>query len=126
MARQNKKMRYTKDQVLTAIRMSRGIMTKVAKLLGKTDKTNCSWHVANRHVQRWKKTRNSWKSQRERFIDRAEKSLGKAVDRGESWAVMMALKTIGKDRGYEETTNIKIKGKVEVTPLLIFPEEKDL
>lgn len=128
MARQNKKMRYTRDQTLTAIRKSRGTMTQVAKQLGKQDDTHCSWHVANRHMKKWKKTRNSWKSQRERLLDRAEKSLGKAIDRGAPWAVQMALRTIGKKRGYGEKTELELSGKLKIkaTPLKIFPEEASI
>jgi hypothetical protein len=39
---------------------------------------------------------------REELLNRCENTLREAVLAGQPWAVMFVLKTLGRDRGYEE------------------------
>lgn len=122
--KQNKKMRYTKDQVLQAVRKSRGIMSNVAKTLSKIDGNECDWHVAKRHVEKWDQTRNSFLSQCEKMTDRAEKSLDRAVSKGQPWAVSLVLKSQrAKSRGWQEKQEVEINANVEHRQMIVYPEE---
>lgn len=54
---------------------------------------------------------------RESMVDNAESALGLAVNNGQPWAVSFTLKTIGKNRGYIEKTEVKNEVKLNVTGL---------
>jgi len=53
---------------------------------------------------------------RDRVIERAEHKLAEAIERGESWAVMTALKNTkrGRQRGYGEAIDIDHTGGVTI------------
>jgi len=44
--------------------------------------------------------------QRGKLLDKAESKLMDAIENGEKWAITLALKTIGRDRGYIERQEI--------------------
>jgi hypothetical protein len=50
--------------------------------------------------------------ERDGVVDVAESKLGEAVERGEAWAIMFTLKTIGKYRGYSERSERVVKKSV--------------
>lgn len=68
-------------------------------------------------------------AEREKIIDVSENRLFKAADNGEKWAVDKILSTIGKNRGYVETTNIDHSGdkdnKVEVRIVEVLKSEDE-
>lgn len=43
---------------------------------------------------------------RERRVDKAELKLEQAIVNGEPWAIALTLKTLGKNRGYVERTDV--------------------
>lgn len=49
---------------------------------------------------------------REALVDRAESKLDSAVGRGEKWAVVLVLKTLGKGRGYIEKSELDVTERV--------------
>jgi len=51
---------------------------------------------------------------REEMVDKAEVQLHRAVQRGDKWAVMFALRTQGRNRGYVERQEIEHDGSLQV------------
>lgn len=72
--------------------------------------------AANLGVQRWtvyrfietnSEAKEILKEERDKIVDIAENKFKEAVERGERWAIRLALKTLGKDRGYVERHEIE-------------------
>lgn len=96
--RSGKSERYTAEQVIAALRAARGLASVAARTLG------CSRQTVQNYIERHPTVRAAQHDAREEIIDLAEGRFYEAINRGESWAVMAALRTIGKDRGYTERT----------------------
>jgi len=109
-----------KADVLAVLMATHGLVHPAAKLLKCSPQTIYNWRDRDDDV------RLAIENARDFIVDVAEKSLLKAVESGEPWAVALALKTIGKHRGYTERQEITgadggpldivIKGYVNVSP----------
>lgn len=75
---------------------SYGVVSKAAELLA-YDRTALSRRIAK--SERLKAARQAG---RERLVDVAETGLAISVEKREAWAITLALKTLGKSRGYVE------------------------
>ncbi len=51
---------------------------------------------------------------RGRLIDAAELKLEQAVKEGESWAISFVLRTLGRDRGYQDKLEVTQSGRLTV------------
>lgn len=110
----------TKESIIAALLKTNGLVHPAAKALGCTPQTIYSWRDKDADVKA------AIEHARDSIVDEAEKSLRKAVEAGEPWAVALALKTIGKGRGYTErqeitgadggAVEIALKGYVNVNP----------
>ena len=87
---------YTPEQIVAAIREARGLVYHAAKQLG------CSATTVRRYVNTYEQVAEALEESRGRIVDDAEGKLADAIGRGEAWAVTLALKTLGRDRGYVE------------------------
>jgi hypothetical protein len=92
--------RYTKEQVLKAIKGSRGITSVVA------DALKCEWHTADKYIKMWEETKKAFQSESERMIDFAESKLFKKIEEGDGQMIRFLLATKGKKRGYTERQEI--------------------
>jgi hypothetical protein len=90
--------RYSAEQVITAIQAARGMVTIAARSLG------CKPQTVRNYLARYPTVADAFREERERTLDVGELALYKAVQEGQGWAVTFLLKTIGRDRGYVETT----------------------
>jgi len=90
--------RYTVPQIITALQQARGMVTVAARSLG------CNPQTVRNYIARHATVAQALHEERERTTDVAELALYKAIQQGESWAIALYLKTIGRDRGYVETT----------------------
>jgi len=90
--------RYTAEQVISSLHEAKGMITLAARRL------DCHPDTVRSYVRRYPTVADALREEREGFLDIAELALMRAVQGGESWAVAFALKTIGRDRGYVETT----------------------
>lgn len=88
----------TKEQVIEALRTSKGMVTLAA------DQLKCSPQAIYGWIKRSPDVAAVVNAERERVIDVAEIALMGAIQRKEGWAIAFALKTIGKKRGYVERT----------------------
>lgn len=93
MARKNK---YTVEQVIDAIRESKGILTVAAR------KLDCSRSTLQRYVSNYPTVTQAVNDERESLLDFAENQLFQQVKDGNITAIIFTLKTIGKSRGYVE------------------------
>jgi hypothetical protein len=92
--------RYTREQVLEAIRNSGGVILSVSSRLG------CAWHTADKYINKWAETRQAMDAEGESALDMAEAQLLAAVKRAEPWAIRMLLYTKGKKRGFTQRNEL--------------------
>lgn len=95
-----RKQRYTAEEVVEAIRATRGRVHSVARRLG------CDARTIYNYAERYASVRDELDMQRGLRGDTAEFKLDEAIDRGEAWAVKYYLSTQCKDRGYVERQEI--------------------
>lgn len=88
--------RFTVDQVIESLRLTKGLMTLAAERLGCT--YEALWHYSKRHPE----IAEALKTEREKVTDVAELQLYNKITNGEEWAVKFYLRTQGKGRGYVE------------------------
>jgi Fe-S cluster assembly scaffold protein SufB len=93
-------VKYTAEQMVEAIKDSGGIVSVVAQRLG------CGRATVYRYRARYVSVRETLEAERAVFLDLAEGALFKAVEAGNLDAIIFALKTLGKERGY--TTQIDV------------------
>lgn len=95
--------RHTDDAIAAALRAASGIVSEAARMLGTSPK------VIYQRMRRSPALAEIRDDGREELLDLAETSLRRAVEDGQTWAVMFTLKTLGRTRGYTE------RGPVERT-----------
>lgn len=94
------KQRFTPKQVADTLTETRGMVFLAAKKLG------CSDDTIYNYAKRYKAVGDALRQQRGQFVDMAELKLWNAVNEGEAWAVQFALRTLGKERGYVERSEV--------------------
>lgn len=93
-------MSYSKKAIIEALHRTHGMIFLAAKEIG------CAPVTIYRHAAKDKKIQDIIDSYRGQLIDKAELKLEQAVLNGEPWALNLALKTIGKSRGYVERQEV--------------------
>lgn len=89
--------KFTKEQVLKAIDGSYGIVSQVARRLG-----GCSWHTAEKHINRWEETRQAFADENERSLDHSEMQMIAKIENGDGPMIRFHLMVKGKHRGYAQ------------------------
>jgi hypothetical protein len=90
--------RYTNEQIVKALKHTKGMLYLAAKHLG------CNHETISLRAKVCPKVAAEIRIQRGEFVDKAELKLMNAVNNDEPWAILNTLKTLGKDRGYVERT----------------------
>jgi hypothetical protein len=85
---------YTVEQVAEALRKSRGKVYLAAQRLG------CHVNTLRGYLKRHEELAEVLEDARGLRVDIAEVQLEDATQKGEPWAVLYTLSTLGKDRGY--------------------------
>ena len=93
--------KFTQQQMIAALKETRGLITLAADRLG------CSDDTVRRYVGKYPKVKQTVMQHRRRRVDVAELKLDAALDNGEPWAIALVLKTLGKRRGYYEYQHVK-------------------
>lgn len=106
------KPRFTAAQIQAAIIQHRGLLFMTAKSLG------CSYSTLRNYLARYPSVRDALDSARGELIDTAELKLYESILKGEAWGITLCLKTLGRDRGYVERTEVKDVGEVGLAGLL--------
>lgn len=84
----------TKEQVLTAIEGSGGIIENIARRLG------INWHTAKILINKYKETKRAYEDEVERVLDLAELAVINKIKEGDTQLIKFYLMTKGKGRGY--------------------------
>ena len=99
------KAKYTVDEILAALRDTKGMVYLAAQKLG------CDAKTIYNYRDRYASVRAEMEQQDGMVNDIAEMKLYQAIMAGEQWAVTMRLKTKAKDRGYTERIETEVTGK---------------
>lgn len=92
--------KYETQDIIDALKSLNGAVYLTARKLGCTPQT-----IYNR-MNKSKAIRNACEDARGEMVDIAEQKFRMAIQNGEPWAIAMALKTIGKSRGYIERQEV--------------------
>ena len=92
--------KFTAEQVINAIKTSRGILSSAADSLG------CHRRTVDRYVAKYPTVREEYEEANERVIDFAESRLLKNINDGDTASIIFFLKTRGKRRGYVERQEV--------------------
>lgn len=106
------KRRYTPQQVIEALKQTKGMRFLAAQRLG------CSHDTITNYINRYASVRDAADAQRGEMVDTAELKLWQSIQNGEAWGITLCLKTLGKERGYVERTEQTGKdgGPITYTP----------
>ena len=96
---------YTTEQIIDALKATNGLISLAAKKLG------CSPRTIYKRAEDVQAVRQTIDESRDELVDHAELALRRAILDGESWAVALTLKTLGRHRGYVERHEQEITGK---------------
>lgn len=99
------KQRYTVKQVTAALVKTKGLVYLAARDLG------CEPATIHNYAKRYAVVRETLVTARGEVVDVAEAALYKAILAGEQWAVLFALRTQGKGRGYVERVEQEVSGR---------------
>lgn len=98
--------KYTNAQILDAIKSVNGMVYLAARSIG------CDPQTIYNRMNKYPTIRQAVDNARGEVVDIAEQKFRQAITNGEPWAVAMALKTLGKNRGYvERSESVNIEGK---------------
>jgi hypothetical protein len=107
------KPHYTAAQIIAALQETKGMMFLAAKRLG------CSHETIRRYCQRYPTVQAAKDMERGEMVDTAELKLWHSIQQGEAWGIAFCLKTLGKDRGYVERSEVTGPGGGPVQMLVI-------
>jgi hypothetical protein len=109
------KQHYTEDEICDAIVQANGLIMVAARNLKLTR------DAIYKRAKSSEKVKEAIKMAREELIDLAESRLRVAVLNGEPWAIQLALKTLGKERGYvERLENTGLDGGAIKTQTILY------
>jgi len=94
------KPHYTPQQVIDALHALHGLVFLTAKSLG------CTPETVQNYCKRYPSVMAAKEAARGELVDLAEAKLWQSVERGEAWGVSLVLRTLGRDRGYGDKTEI--------------------
>lgn len=95
-----RKMSYRTDDIIEALHKTHGMIFLAAEKIG------CSGRTIQRRAEEVKAVKAVIDSYRGQLLDKAEVRLETAIMNGEPWAITLALKTIGKHRGYVDRQEV--------------------
>lgn len=93
-------VKTTNEQIAQALRETNGLVSLAARRLG------VSYNTVRNRVKNTLYLSEIVEAARTELVDLAEAKFKQAILAGEPWAVAMALKTLGKTRGYTERHEI--------------------
>lgn len=106
------------ELIIQALKETHGMVSLAAERVG------CAPKTIYARIKSVAAVREVLDTERSKMVDIAEMKLYSAIMTGESWAIALVLKTIGKDRGYVERQEltgadggpVKTEGRVIVLP----------
>lgn len=110
--------RYTTQQVIDAIKDSKGIKSIVAARLG------CTRQTIDNYIKRHPTVARAYQEERERIVDIAEAQLLGKLRAGEWPAIRYTLSTLGKNRGYTEKSELEFMGAIETRDVTFTDDQR--
>ena len=104
MEEQHRQDKFKVKDVIAAMANTRGIKSVIARNLG------CDRMTVESYLKRYPTVYAAWEQERELIIDNAETQLVLKVNAGEWPAIRHVLITLGKSRGYGETSETRVVG----------------
>ena len=101
------RQKFSQQQVIDALRETKGMIYLAAKRLG------CDAKTIYNYRDRYPAVRAEMEQQDGEVDDAAEMVLYKAIMAGEPWAVQFRLRTKGKGRGYVERVQQDINATID-------------
>lgn len=92
--------KFTAEQMIAALEHTKGMRFLAARHLG------CSYDTLMRYIHRYPSVKAVAESFHGELVDIAELKLWQSIQNGEPWGITLALKTLGKSRGYVERTEV--------------------
>lgn len=109
---------FTKEQIIEAVKSSKGFMSKAAALLG------CSYTTIWNYREKYPEVKEILHDIKEARKDMAEEKLQDNVELGKEVSLLFFLKTQCQDRGYIEKQQIQHSGMVMTERILdALPDE---
>lgn len=95
--------RYTAQQVSDALLDTAGIKSAAARKLG------CTHQTVDNYIARYPTVAAAYEQARASIVDKAESVLLQKLNRNEWDAAKFVLTTLGKDRGWGQTLDVRIQ-----------------
>lgn len=111
--------KYTVAIIEEELRKTLGAPALAAENLG------CSYNTVARYISKSPKLQAIVEHFRERRVDKAELKLEAAIQGGESWAIALVLKTLGKNRGYVERQELTGADAAAVTVRVLYGDQEE-
>ncbi len=92
--------KFTNKQIIDAVNSVNGMIYLAARKIG------CNPQTIYNRMNKTPAIREAVDNSRGEMVDIAEQKFRIAISNGEPWAIAMALKTIGKSRGYVERQEV--------------------
>ena len=100
-------MTYTDERIAKALLEAQGLQYIAADMLG------INYRHMSERINKSEYLKEIRSFAKEKRLDEAEKNLQELVKEKNSTSILFTLKTIGKSRGYEETTKIEMPAHIE-------------
>ena len=113
------KRRYTQQQVIAALRETKGMIYITAKRLG------CTAQTIYNYRDRYPAVRAEMEQQDGEVNDAAEMKLYQAIMAGESWAVQFRLRTKARNRGYGDAVELTGAEGGPLTIRVVYERKRD-
>ena len=92
--------RYTTEEIVAALKKHNGLVSVAARAL------KCAPQTISIRAKKESEIRAAIEESRESLVDLAEQKLRAALNKGQPWAISLVLKTLGKERGYVERSEL--------------------
>src|SRR5262245_28981211 len=101
--------KYSDEEIIAALRATNGMVYLAAERIG------CDPDTIHNRANQKLKVRAVIRCERAKIVDTAERQLARAIQDREPWAIQLALKTIGRERGYVERVEVQDVSDEQVT-----------
>ena len=110
--------KFTATQVIEALNATKGTVCFAARLLG------CDVDTIQNYCKRFPTVMAAKKAHQAELVETAYLKLWDAVERGDMWAVLFTLRTLGKDQGFSERYQVtgKAGGPIEHASIHLWEE----
>lgn len=110
-------MAYDTAEIWGALKACGGRVYIAAEKLG------CSPLTIKNHMKKNPDMAQYVQDQRTKLVDIAEEKFREAIENGEHWAIALALRTLGKDRGFVERHEVMAQNEVKLYTNETNPDE---